>query len=78
MPGIKNYSFGDPTGPNGMDGAFFCFFIATFESVSVGAIKEALASPAGKRVVADIPNYSPDPSMRLASVLRGFCFDLRR
>ena len=58
MPGIRSYSYGYPAGPDGREGAFFCFFIATFDSVS--AIKDAFASPEGKEVVADIPNYSPD------------------
>ncbi len=33
-------------------------FIGTFHRLN--AINEALASPEGQEVVADIPNYSPD------------------
>jgi uncharacterized protein (TIGR02118 family) len=71
MPGIKNYNYGYPTGPDGKDGAFFCFFIATFDSVK--AIREAFASPVGKDVLADIPNYSPDhhPTMLFLESIDG-------
>ena len=40
---------------DGGEGAFFWTFIGTFDSLK--AINEALGSPAGQEVVADIPNY---------------------
>jgi uncharacterized protein (TIGR02118 family) len=58
MPGLKSCSFG-PTGSlDGGEGAFFWMFIGNFDSLK--AINDALASPEGQKVVADIPNYSPD------------------
>ncbi len=59
MPGIKDYSYGYPTGPDGEEGAFFCFFIVTFYNVE--AIKQGFASPAGKDVMADIPKITIRP-----------------
>lgn len=58
MPGVKGTSFGPATGPDGKAGAFWWVFVGTFDSVE--AIGQALGSPEGEKVVADIPNYSPD------------------
>jgi uncharacterized protein (TIGR02118 family) len=58
MPGLRNYSFGPTSTLDGGEGAFFWMFIGSFDSLK--AINEALASPEGQKVVADIPNYSPD------------------
>jgi uncharacterized protein (TIGR02118 family) len=58
MPGLRGSSFGPAHTLDGGEGAFFWMFIGTFGSLK--AIHEALASPEGQDVVADIPNYSPD------------------
>ncbi|MGP8233345.1 MAG: EthD family reductase [Methylovirgula sp.] len=58
MPGLRGYSFGPASTLDGGEGAFFWSFIGTFDSLK--AINEALASPAGQDVVADIPNYYAD------------------
>ncbi|MEJ0051998.1 MAG: EthD family reductase [Methylovirgula sp.] len=58
MPGLRATSFGPASTLDGGEGAFFWIFIGTFDSLK--AIHEALASPEGQKVVADIPNYSPD------------------
>ena len=58
MPGLKSFSFGPSTGPDGGEGAYFWIFVGTFDSKE--ALGAALSSPAGEDAVADIPNYSPD------------------
>ncbi|HEY0147047.1 MAG: EthD family reductase [Methylovirgula sp.] len=58
MPGLRATSFGPASTLDGGEGAFFWIFIGTFDSLK--AIHEALASPEGQKVVADIPNYSAD------------------
>jgi uncharacterized protein (TIGR02118 family) len=58
MPGLRATSFGPATALDGGEGAFLWMFIGTFDSLA--AIHEALGSPEGQKVVADIPNYSPD------------------
>lgn len=58
MPGLKGYSFGPSTGPDGGDGAYFWIFVGTFDSRD--ALGAALGSAEGQAAVADIPNYSPD------------------
>lgn len=55
MPGLRKFSFGPAGGLDGGEGGFFWMFIGTFDSLK--AINEALASPEGQKVVADIPNY---------------------
>ena len=55
LPGIKGHSFGPARGPDGGAGAYFWYFSATFDSAK--AIADALGSPHGQKVVADIPNY---------------------
>jgi uncharacterized protein (TIGR02118 family) len=57
MPGLRGFSFGPVTGLDGAEGAYFWMFIGTFDSLK--AINDALGSPAGQDVVADIPNYYP-------------------
>ena len=59
MPGLRNYAFGPASDLDGKDGAFFWMFVGTFDSRK--AILDALGSPEGQKVVADIPNYSPEP-----------------
>lgn len=58
MPGLKAFSFGPSTGPDGGEGAYFWIFVGTFDSKD--ALGAALGSQAGQDAVADIPNYSPD------------------
>jgi uncharacterized protein (TIGR02118 family) len=58
MPGLRGFSFGPASTLDGGEGAFFWMFIGTFDSFA--AINEALASPEGQDVVADIPNYYSD------------------
>jgi uncharacterized protein (TIGR02118 family) len=58
MPGLKSASFGPTHALDGSEGAYFWMFIGTFGSLK--AIHDALGSPEGQKVVADIPNYSPD------------------
>jgi uncharacterized protein (TIGR02118 family) len=55
MPGLRRFSFGPASALDGSEGAFFWTFIGTFDSLK--AINDALASPDGQKVVADIPNY---------------------
>jgi uncharacterized protein (TIGR02118 family) len=55
MPGLRSFNFGPASQLDGQPGAFFWSFIGTFDSRE--AILEALGSPAGQDVVADIPNY---------------------
>lgn len=58
MPGLRRYSFGPATAPDGGHGAFFWMFIGTWDNAA--AITAALESPEGRAALADIPNYSPD------------------
>jgi uncharacterized protein (TIGR02118 family) len=58
MPGLRGFSFGPTSTLDGGEGEFFWMFIGTFDSLT--AINEALASPEGQEVVADIPNYYSD------------------
>jgi uncharacterized protein (TIGR02118 family) len=55
MTGLRKFSFGPASALDGGEGAYFWTFIGTFDSLK--AIKDALASPEGQAVVADIPNY---------------------
>jgi uncharacterized protein (TIGR02118 family) len=55
MPGLRGFSFGPASKLDGGEGAFFWMFVGTFDSLK--AINDALASPEGQKVVADIPNY---------------------
>lgn len=55
LPGLRGFSFGPTRALDGGEGEFFWTFIGTFDSLK--AIKDALASPEGQKVVADIPNY---------------------
>jgi uncharacterized protein (TIGR02118 family) len=63
MPGLRNYAFGPASDLDGKDGAFFWMFVGTFDSRQ--AILDALGSPDGQKVVADIPNYSSEPPVIL-------------
>ena len=56
MPGLRSFSYGPATSPDGSDGAFFWVFVGEWESHA--AITAALGSPEGQAAVADIPNYS--------------------
>jgi uncharacterized protein (TIGR02118 family) len=55
LPGIRGYSYGPASTLDGGEGAYFWAFIGTFDNLK--AINDALASPEGQAVVADIPNY---------------------
>lgn len=57
MPGLKDAAFGPSTSLDGTAGPFSWTFVGTFDNLK--AIHDALGSPAGQAVVADIPNYSP-------------------
>lgn len=59
MPGLQGSSYGPATDLEGRDGPFFWMFVGTFASLQ--AINDALASPEGRKTVADIPNYSKEP-----------------
>lgn len=56
LPGLKSFSFGYPS-PLGPGPAPFCIFQAMFDDEA--AMGAALQSEAGKKVAADVPNYSP-------------------
>ncbi len=58
MPGLRGCSYGPASALDGSEAVFFWTFIGTFDSFK--AIHEALATPEGQDVVADIPNYYPD------------------
>ena len=58
LPGLRSFSFGPATALDGSEGPYFWTFIGTFDSLK--AIQDALGTPEGEKVVADIPNYSPD------------------
>lgn len=55
MPGLRGFSYGPTRMLDGGEGAFFWMFVGTFDGLK--AINDALASPEGQKVVADIPNY---------------------
>jgi uncharacterized protein (TIGR02118 family) len=55
LPGLRKYSYGPTRALDGGEGPFFWMFVGTFDSLK--AINDALASPQGQKVVADIPNY---------------------
>jgi uncharacterized protein (TIGR02118 family) len=57
LPGLKSCSFAYPEalGPTPVP---FCIFQAWFEDDA--AMFAALGSEAGRKVAADVPNYSPD------------------
>lgn len=55
MPGLRHSSFGPARMLDGGEGAFFWMFVGTFDSLK--AITDALGTPEGQKVVADIPNY---------------------
>lgn len=63
LPGLRNHAFGPATDLDGKDGTFFWMFVGTFDSRK--AILDALGSPEGQKVIADIPNYSPEPPVIL-------------
>lgn len=63
MPGLRSSTFGPTTDLEGKDGAFFWMFVGTFDSLK--AIMDALGSPEGQKVVADIPNYASEPPVIL-------------
>ena len=56
MPGLRSFSYGPTSSPDGGDGAFFWMFVGTWDTRD--AMTAAFASPAGQAAVADIPNYS--------------------
>lgn len=58
MPGLRSFAYGPASDLQGKDGAFFWSFVGTFDSRT--AITDALGTPEGQKVVADIPNYSPE------------------
>jgi uncharacterized protein (TIGR02118 family) len=57
LPGLRGYSYGFPQalGPGKAD--HFCIFQARFDSLD--NMLAALGSEHGKKVAADVPNYSP-------------------
>lgn len=57
LPGLKSCSFAYPE-PLGQGPAPFCIFQAWFDDAA--AMFAALQSETGRKVAADVPNYSPD------------------
>jgi uncharacterized protein (TIGR02118 family) len=57
LPGLKSCAFAYPE-PLGPGPAPFCIFQAWFDDAA--AMVAALQSEIGRKVAADVPNYSPD------------------
>lgn len=57
LPGLKSCAFAYPE-PLGPGPAPFCIFQAWFDDAA--AMFAALQSETGRKVAADVPNYSPD------------------
>jgi uncharacterized protein (TIGR02118 family) len=56
LPGLKSCAYGFPAALGPGD-APFCVFTAVFDSAE--AMGQALQSEIGRKVAADVPNYSP-------------------
>ena len=57
IPGLKSCSFAYPSALGDPNGVPFCIFQAWFDSAD--AMGQAMSSDIGKKVGADVPNYSP-------------------
>jgi uncharacterized protein (TIGR02118 family) len=57
LPGLRSYSYGYPQALGPEKAEHFCVFQARFDSLD--SMLAALGSEHGKKVAADVPNYSP-------------------
>jgi uncharacterized protein (TIGR02118 family) len=57
LPGLRSYSYGYPEALGPGQPAHFCIFEARFDNLE--SMLAALNSEHGKKVAADVPNYSP-------------------
>lgn len=57
LPGLISSSFGQPSELGPKPSTYFAIFEAQFQDEK--ALFDALTSPVGKAVAADVPNYSP-------------------
>lgn len=57
LPGLRAHGHGYPESLGPGTAPHFCVFWATFDDAA--AMQAALASEIGRRVAADVPNYSP-------------------
>jgi uncharacterized protein (TIGR02118 family) len=58
LPGLRGYSYGYPEALGPGQPAHFCMFEGRFDSLE--SMLAALSSNHGKKVAADVPNYSPN------------------
>ncbi|PRI10395.1 EthD family reductase [Leucobacter massiliensis] len=58
LPGLRSWhaSTDIQPGPDGAPAPYFAIFEAVFDSAE--ALREAMASPVGQAVAADVPNYA--------------------
>ena len=57
LPGLKSCSYGYPSALGDAAGVPFCIFQAWFDNAA--AMGQAMQSDVGKKVAADVANYSP-------------------
>lgn len=57
LPGLRGYSYGYPQALGPGKAEHFCVFEGRFDSME--SMLAALGSEHGKKVAADVPNYSP-------------------
>lgn len=57
LPGLRGYSYGYPEALGPGEPAHFCIFVGRFDSLN--SMLAALNSAHGKKVAADVQNYSP-------------------
>lgn len=65
LPGLRGYSYGYPEALGPGEPAHFCIFEGRFDSFE--SMLAALNSDQGKKVAADVPNYSPKGAALLHS-----------
>jgi uncharacterized protein (TIGR02118 family) len=74
LPGLRGYSYGfDLTAVDGGESLYFCTFEGDFDNAR--ALDAALASPAGRAVAADVPNYATGGVVLLRYDVRDAAYD---